>query len=287
MRRFREIMERRLFPGWKWVVPLVLLSAGGLYLVFFRGLEGTAFAYVVYPVSFYALTAAAAGTVRSGRAAWRRLTAVPLVERWRRDDYFRVRVGLALSLQVNLCYAGLRIVCAVLYSSFWDGALGFYYVLLGAARLYLARRTPGAGSAPDYRRELRVCRWAGCCLLALNLALLWISVQIVQEGRSYYYPGTLIYAAAAYSFYCLTLAIINAVKYRKFRSPVITAAKAVTLTCALVSIFSLETAMLAQFGGEEQFQFWMTTATAAVVCILVLAMAVLLVAYSTWKLKRQ
>ena len=287
MGRFLEIVKRCLFPGWRWGLALALVSAAGLFWVFSRGLEGTAVSYAVYPLSAYALTVVAAAAVRACRTVWRRLQeAVPLVARWRRDDYFRVRLGLVLSFLVNLCYAGFRVVCAVLYASFWDGALGFYYILLCAARLFLFRRTPGAQGRTDYRRELQVCRWTGCYLMALNLALLWISVQIIREGRSYDYPGTLIYAAAAYSFYCLTLAVYNAVKYRKFRSPVLTAAKAVSLTTALVSILSLETAMLAQFGGDPGFQLLMTTATAAAVCSLVLVIAVFLVVSAGRKLKQ-
>ena len=63
------------------------------------------------------------------------------------------------------------------------------------------------------------------------------------------------------------------------------AAKSVNLTCALVSIFSLETAMLSQFGGDAQFQLLMTSATAAAVCILVLLIAIFLVASVSRKLR--
>ena len=111
-------------------------------------------------------------------------------------------------------------------------------------------------------------------------------MQIVLDGQGYNYPGTMIYAAAAYSFYCLTLAIVNSVRYERFHSPVLSAAKAVSLTTALVSIFSLETAMLAQFGGEPRFQFWMTAATAAAVCVLVLILAAYMVISASRTLKR-
>lgn len=196
-----------------------------------------------------------------------------------------MRLGLILSFLINLCYAGLRVVGAVLYTSFWDGALGFYYILLCAARFYLTRRTPKDQENTDYVRELRTCRWTGAFLLVLNQVLIWISLQIIQDGQSYHYPGTLIYAAAAYFFYALTMAIVNAVKYRKLRSPVLTAAKAVNLTTALVSIFSLETAMLSQFGGSAQFRYLMTSATASAVCVLGHAIAIFLIVLPGRKLK--
>ena len=91
-----------------------------------------------------------------------------------------------------------------------------------------------------------------------------------------------------YAFYCLILSSVNAVKYRKFKSPVLSAAKAVNLTTALVSIFSLETAMVNRFAEEDDLRFreWMTAATALAVCMLVLAIAVFMVVQSGRKLKK-
>lgn len=286
MERLLDLVKKCLRPGWKVIPLLVLTSTAALYVVFTRGMDETPLAYVSYLLSAYALVTLVAALVQAARPAWHRVRAIPLVARWLEDNYFRVRFGLILSFQINLCYAGFRVVCAVLYRSFWDGALGAYYILLCAVRLYLIHRTPRSQKHTDYRRELRSCRWAGCYLLALNLALLWISVQIVQEGQHYDYPGTLIYVAALYAFYCLTLAIVNAIKYRKFQGPVLTAAKAVSLTTALVSIFSLETAMLTQFGGGETFQFLMTASTAGAVCVLVLLIALFLVISASRKLKQ-
>ena len=85
----------------------------------------------------------------------------------------------------------------------------------------------------------------------------------------------------------MTLAVVNAVKYRRLHSPALTAAKAVSLTCAMVSIFSLETAMFAAFGGGRQFQILMLSATAGVMCALVLAIALFLVVLTGRRLKRQ
>lgn len=286
MKQFWDKMKKILFPRWWITLPLAAVSGAGLFLVFGRGLEGMPLAYGVYLLSFYALVAAVGLVVRICRPVWRWMRSFPLALRWLEDEYFRVCAGLLLSFLVNLCYAGFRVVCAVLYRSFWDGALGFYYILLCAVRLYLLRRTPRSQDTTDYGRELRACRWAGVYLMVLNLALLWISVQIILDGQGYHYPGTLIYAAALYAFYCMTMAVINAVKYRKLRSPALTAAKAVTLTCAMVSIFSLETAMFAAFGGDSEFQTLMLSATAGVMCALVLIIAVLLVVLTGRRLKQ-
>ena len=285
MERVRRWMRRIFCLGRRGTWGVVLLGSGLLALVFFQGWKGTLLAYGAYLLSAYSLLVVIANLVQAVQGPWRRLCRVPLVARWRGDDYFRIRLGLVLSFCLNLCYAGFRVGSAVTCASPWDGALGGYYVLLCGVRLYLIRRTPRAQGVTNYRREWAACRWAGCWLLGLNVALVGISLQIVQAGQYQNYPGTLIYAAALYAFYCLGAAICNAVKYRKFQGPVLTAAKGVSLTTALVSMFSLESAMFHQFGGEAAFQAAMTSVTALVVCGLALAIAVLLLAAAHRKRK--
>lgn len=65
------------------------------------------------------------------------------------------------------------------------------------------------------------------------------------------------------------------------------AAKVINMSTALVSIFSLETAMLAEFGKEndEQFRLIMTSLTGAGVSLIVIGMAVFMIIKSSILLK--
>ena len=92
---------------------------------------------------------------------------------------------------------------------------------------------------------------------------------------------------ATYSFYSIIIAIINVFKYRRHKSPVLSAAKAINLVAAMVSVLSLETAMLAQFGGNEApgFRAVMTAATGGGVCTVVIAMAIFMIIKATRQLK--
>ena len=75
---------------------------------------------------------------------------------------------------------------------------------------------------------------------------------------------------------------------RRHRSPAISAAKAVNLASALVSMLALETAMLAQFGSAhdpDAFGRGMTAATRACVCFAVLVMAVWMIVRATCRLR--
>ena len=287
MERWRAVLKKLLFPGWGWVSLVTVLGGISLAATFLVFGDDSPFAYVSYILSAYALTIFVAAVTPLLSSARRLAHSVPLAHRYLTDRYFKVRAGLTLSLFIDLCYAGFKLACAVWYSSFWDGALALYYILLCMVRFYLLRRVPKDGQEQDLNRELRYYRATGLFLFGLDLALGGIVTQIVRDGYGSNYPGMLIYVAAAHAFYSLTLAIVNAVKFRRFHSPVLSAAKAVNLTTALVSMFNLETAMIDQFGAEQvYFRLVMTASTAVAVCAIVLAMAAFMVISATQKRRR-
>lgn len=278
MERWKAALKKLLFPSLGRVVLAVLLGGVSLALTFLVFGDRSPFAYASYILSAYGLIVFAAAVVPLLSSAKQFIHRVPLAHRYLTDHYFKVRSSLLLSFVVNVCYAGFKLICSILYTSFWDGALAVYNILLCAVRVYLIRRVPAEQQEPDINRELRYYRTTGFFLIALDIALSGIATQIVRDGQGSDYPGMLIYVAALYAFYSLTLAIFNTAKFRKFNSPVLSAAKAVNLTTALVSIFNLETAMIAQFGADQvYFRLVMTACTAFAVCVIVLGTAIFMV----------
>lgn len=92
---------------------------------------------------------------------------------------------------------------------------------------------------------------------------------------------------AIYSFYTAATAVINVVKYRKHGSPAVSAAKALNLVAAAVSILSLTTAMLSEFGGEDwEYRRMMTGLTGGGVCVLVLGTAVFMIVRATRQINK-
>lgn len=287
MKQRKAVLKKLLRPGGVWVALAVLFGGISLALTFLIFDDDCPFAYVSYVLSAYGLIVFAAAVVPLFSSAKQFIHHVPLAHRYLTDHYFKVRSSLLLSFIINVCYAGFKLICSIRYTSFWDGALAVYNILLCAVRIYLIRRMPAEQQESDMDRELRYYRTTGFFLIALDIALSGIATQIVRDGQSSDYPGMLIYVAALYAFYSLTLAIVNAVKFRKFNSPVLSAAKAVNLTTALISIFNLETAMIAQFGAEQvYFRLIMTACTAFAVCVLVLGTAIFMVVSANKKLGR-
>lgn len=240
-------------------------------------------AYLSYVLSAYALVISLTGSWRIAASLKRAVKAHPLGGRLMGDPKFRAEISLHQGFVVNLVYIAVKLAYGIWYRSPWFISLAVYYSLLALMRLLLLFRRKRL----DYLGELRRYRLCGMVLLLMNLALAGIVDFMVHQNRGYEYPGTLIYAMAAYSFYAVILAAVNVVKFRKHGSPILSAAKAINLAAAMVSILSLETAMLSQFGGENDplFQQRMTGATGAAVCVLVLSMAVYMIARSARRIK--
>ena len=121
----------------------------------------------------------------------------------------------------------------------------------------------------------------------MNVALAGIIILVVYKNSGFEYPGMLIYVMAMYAFYATIMAVRNVVKFGKYGSPGLSAAKVISLTAALVSMLSLETAMLTQFGAADDpmFRRIMTASTGVGISIIVLGMAIFMIVKSTKQMK--
>lgn len=251
---WKRFWKRLLFPPVWLLVLLVLGSAVGLVWVFVKGQEQTVLAYGLYAVAFYTLCACVLYAVlvlpgEYGRIR-EKLYAHPVSRRYLTDRLFRGRVSLHLSLVINLLYVALQLWSWYFSGSWWFVVLGVYYCIMALMRFllvsYVHRNALGEHPAREWGRA-RVC--AGILLL-VNLALSAAVLMILYRDRGFDYPGIMIYVMALYTFYSVIHAVVNLVKYRRLGSPVMSAAKIVSLCAAVVSLLNLETAMFAQFGGE-------------------------------------
>lgn len=280
-------------------LPTVLPALCGYGLVLavaIFGIENPALQYAAYLCSAYALTITITAIVRywktGGQAVAehtlvRRLRATSVWQRFFSDVRFRTELSLYQGLLVNILYIGIKLFSGMYYRSVWFVALAAYYLLLAVMRLVLLRRGKTRTDRTPMEIELRRYRMCGLVLLLMHQALAGIVAFIVYQDKGFRYPGVLIYAMAAYAFYSVIVAIVNLVKFARRGIPILSAAKVINLVAAMVSILSLETAMLAQFGGDNDraFRQIMTGATGAGVCLLVIGMAVFMIVTSTKELK--
>lgn len=257
-----------------------------------------AVSYLSYFLSAYALiitVTGITGIVRLIRKGFdshplvRRALDTPMIGRFLREDMFRAEAALYQGFFINLLYAGIKMFSGIFYRSVWFVTLAVYYILLAVMRASLLHFVRAHGSAGENKAAgLRRYRLCGIILLFMNIALAGMVILVVHENSGFEYPGMLIYVMAMYAFYATIMAVRNVVKFRRYGSPVMSAAKVINLTAALVSMLSLETAMLTQFGAADDpmFRKVMTASTGAGISILVLGMAVYMIVWSTRQLKR-
>jgi len=294
MDRMKKILKKLFFlPS----VPALLISIPSYGLVIYvlacKDVKPV-IAYISYFLSAYALIISITGItgivrfIRQGidkHPLVRKALGIPLVDRYLREDMFRAETGLYQGFFINLLYAGIKMFSGIFYRSIWFATLAVYYILLAVMRaslLHYVRKT-GKNKIFEWKRY-RLC---GIILLFMNIALTGIVILVVYENSGFEYPGMLIYVMAMYTFYATITAVRNVVKFRKYGSPVMSAAKVINLTAALVSMLSLETAMLTQFGAADDpvFRQVMTASTGAGISIIVLGMAVFMLVCPTKQLK--
>ena len=284
---WKNIGKKLLFPPVWVMVILTVISAAALVAVFVKGCETAAVAYIVYVLSFYTLCAVTIflAKVLPGKyfSLRQKIYENPFGNRYMTDKAFRTKVSLHISFGVNLLYVALQGLQWHLFRSWWFVVLAVYYAVLSVMRFLLLRyiriNEIGVSLLSEWKRS-RVC---AAVLMLLNLCLSGAVLMILFENKGYDYPGILIYVMALYTFYSTINTMIQIFKYRKLGSPIMSTAKVIALSAALVSMLNLETAMFSQFGAEMpvESQRLMIILTGAGISIAVNAMSAALIIKST------
>lgn len=289
MEHVKRILKQILFPRLAVVIICVPAATALLIYTFLHEEDYSPVAYISYVLSAYALTIVCARIIRMPKGTFKAaLHRNPYVHRYLTDILFKTHVSLYLSLGLNLLFAAMKLFFGAYYRSVWYGTLAVYYIMLAIMRFLLLRHVNKNAIGKELVSELRHYRLCGVILMLMNIALLGVVVLVVLDNEGFHYAGYLIYVVAMYAFYNIISAVRDVVKYREYKSPVMSAAKAIKLAAALVSMLSLETAMLAQFGEETNLQFrqLMTGLTGCGVCLIVLAIAIYMIIKATRQLKK-
>ncbi len=282
---WKKLLHKLLFPG----VAVVLLSIPvGFSLLAYSFLvagEDSPIAYMSYVLSAYSLTVVCANAVPLFQKGSQWVRGLPLLSQLLEDVPYRARLMLVVSLVVNSLYAGFNALSGLYYHSPWFGTLAAYYLLLSVLRFLLARFAHRHGFAGNKTAQWKRYRLCGAMLIPMNFALAGVVVLTLKQQGGFHYGSMLIYIMALYAFYVTISGVVSLVRTRKYKSPVLSAARVVSLAAALVSMLSLEVAMLAQFGGGEFFRRAMIASTGGAVCFVLVGMASFMIVRATQELK--
>ena len=290
---WKKLGKKLLFPPVWLMVILVIISAVALTLIFIRGMEESIPAYIVYVLAFYTLTVV---TVFCAMVLPKQYSTIkqkiydkPLGNRYMTDRVFRTNISLSVSFVISMLYVGINLWSWRVLGSYWFMVLAVYYVIMAVMRYLLVRYVRIQKIGTDILSEWKRSRICAYILLLINLSLSGAVLMILYQHRGYDYPGMMIYVMAMYTFYALTMSIVDIIKYRKMGSPIMSTAKIVSLSAALVSMLNLETAMFAQFGGEMsvEHQHIFIILTGAGVSITVVTLSIILIVRATKEIRRE
>lgn len=286
--RLRKIGKTLLFPPAAGMIILLIVAVVfyGCAAVFWR--SAPLLLYLSYALAAYTLTVWCCGVPRIVRWAKRFKRENRYARRWFGDARLRVRVSLICSLLWNTAYAVFQLGLGLSHHSLWFYSMAGYYFSLALMRLFLAGHTKRhlPGEAP--REELLRYRACGIVFLVMNLALSGIIGVLVYGNRSFSHHAVTTITLAAYTFASLIFAGVNTVRYRKYNSPVYTAAKTISLAAACVSMLTLESTMLDTFGNgkiDPEFRRILLGVSGGVLFLLIISMALSMIVQSNKKLK--
>lgn len=276
---------------------LIVSVAAALLIHTLRADEHDALAYFSYLLSTYALIIGVTGLARLFRAVGTRLRSSRLMQklhenarlaRYLDDPLFRAEINLYFGTAVNALYIFIKFFTGVALRSGWLIAFALYYTVLTILRASLVNYVRQNEMKHDLRAEYRRYRLVGILLLGLNVVLSVILARMIAHNDAYDYPGILIYAMAAYTFYAVILSVIALVRFRRHGSPILSAIKIVNLTAALIALLSLEATMLQRFGEPDDgmFRGTMIGASGLVASLILLSMSLYMIVRASKKLKQ-
>ncbi|MGM9653118.1 MAG: hypothetical protein ACI3XP_05725 [Eubacteriales bacterium] len=299
MTDWKKAGNKLLFPPVWLIVLLAVISAAALAAVFINGWDASSavwvsgLVYAVYVLAFYSLSVVCAACVTVLPGYYRKIKQKIYENRfgnkYMTDAAFRTHFSLYISLGINLLYAAANLFSGIRYRSVWSITLAAYYIILAVMRFLLLRFLNQVGIGNDRVKELRRSRLCGMILMTVNLALSGVVLLVIVQNQGFRYNGMIIYIMAMYTFYVTVNSIIHIFKYRKYNSPVMSTAKSIRFAAALVSMLSLTTAMLSQFGSQNTTPYFsqiVVEATGAGVCAIVLTMSVSIIVHANKELKK-
>lgn len=213
------------------------------------------------------------------------------VEKYLTDDIFQTQTMLLASLAMNIAAATFKFVMGVWFGSKWLVTVSIYFLTLSAMRLLLLNRERKSKKleTPEHKRlyDLKGYRACGYMVLFMNMIVGRMIVQMLVDNEGYDYPGLMLYLIGLFAIANFANAIYNVKKYWHIYNPMISAAKRLSFSTALVLLYTLQTSALAIFGNNhEQLRRLLNSISGAVVELVLFTMAILMIVRSNQEMHK-
>lgn len=248
---FKKIGRALLFPHIA-VLILLLPSVAAIFIYSLTIPNDTSLVRIAaYTLSFYTLTVWCIGFPNIIRFFKNIKNENKYIKIWFSDTRLRMNVTLCGNVLWNGAYAALQLGLGIYHSSVWFYSLSAYYAFLAVMRFFIVHHTLRHIPCSRMHSELKRYRVCGWILLFMNTALSGMMFYMIKGNGDMRHHEIITIAMATYTFTTLTFAIIGVIKYRKYNSPAMSAAKVISLTAVCVSMLTLENTMLNTFGNVD------------------------------------
>jgi hypothetical protein len=201
------------------------------------------------------------------------------------DPWLRAATSTKMSAVINLFFVFYQAYNAYRRESLWFAALSFYYAWLTFMRVNIV--TYMQTLAADGREELRRYRRTGAWLLMLTTVVMILGVVSNRLGYRPHYTIPSFVVSALFAAYNVTMGILNYLKWRKLEDPLISASKVLSLSCALVSLYSLQTAAIGLFAATSASRILsvLNYTTPALIFLVISGISLFIIIRVNWVLK--
>ena len=250
--------------------------------------------YVLYALLLALVIYCAIFTVKYIRAfAVRQIHSHKFTQRMSQDFGFRTMVLSGISFIINVAYVVFQMVMAIIYHSMWYATFAAYYAMLSLVRGVAvwgnirADRRFKEDAAALRKSKLYAYLWCGILLILLSEALTTALGYMIANDISFRYAGLTIYVMVTYAFYKIITSVVNLVRAKRFNDYGVQSLRNIKVTEALVSIFAMQTALIATFGGGDDGSLRpMNVAVAIIVCLFTLGLGIYMIVRAAVVLRR-
>ena len=274
-------MKKILYPKTHiLLIGLLAIVVSLIYLIFFNGF-GTNISYVLYLIMTYFLIVIC---IRIYNVAKFKINKIidnnKYLRKYKNDYKLRYKISLFTSLMLNIVYAIFELLSGIVFKSFWFISFALYYFLLIVLRSNIAKEE--LKNNTNLKDEFVKYKKTGIILLFTNVILTIIILIIVNQKIMNIYPDWMAITVAVYTFYLLFNSIYNLIKYRKYKSPLISSSKVINVITSLVSLISLEIILIPTFGGgQTEFFEIMVMATGGGIALIIIIISLYMIIRST------
>ena len=201
MEKWKELGFKLLYPNVFIFILVLIIGYGSVISVFILDLSNHWVSYISYVLSAYALTITVPRCIKLIKWINKKLHSNKYTNRLLTDKDLKNNINLFSGTIFNMLYGLFKFIIGLIYTSLWSGATGGYYLILGMMKLSLTKHVI---KKSDEEKQKLQYRNTGIIMFLLNAIMVVMIILMLRHNQSVEYPGFIIFAQAAYTFYILT-----------------------------------------------------------------------------------